>query len=189
MSSFATEQAEVLLKTALLLCLRELAVFFKLRGKVGVGLLLVSIATASVSITGVTGVTLSAIFIFISILSGVCFFVALPFIVRAFDLVGGQIFSGHLRMALPILGFDRLGEGMEFMEGVGIADMGNFILDVGWKFVIQLLAEGSITPLDMGSEAVDIDEVLHDVLVIMHAENFKVGLGFTFRVMGSKIIF
>ena len=68
MSSFATEQAEVLLETALSLCLRELAVFFKLRGKVGVGLLLVSTATASISITRVTGVarvTLSAVIIFI----------------------------------------------------------------------------------------------------------------------------
>ena len=68
MSSFAAEQAEVLLETALSLCLRELAVFPDLRGKVRVGLLLVSIATASVSITGVTGVagvTLSAIIIFI----------------------------------------------------------------------------------------------------------------------------
>ena len=44
------------------LCLRELAVFSELRGKVGVGLLLVSIATASISITGVT---LSAVIIFI----------------------------------------------------------------------------------------------------------------------------
>ena len=169
----------------------ELAVFTKLGGEVRVGLFLVSIATTSVSVTGVTRVALSAIvfFILVSILSRVVVFVALPFIIRAFILVSGRIFSGHLRMALPILGFDRLGEGMEFMEGVGIADMGNFILDVGWKFVIQLLAEGSITPLDMGSGAVDIDEVLHDVLVIMHAENFKVGLGFTFRVMGSKIIF
>ena len=180
MSGLPTEETEVLLKAALLLLLCELAVFTELGGEVGVGLFLVSIATARVSITRVTRVARVA-------LSAIIVCVALPFIIRAFILVSGRIFSGHLRMALPILGFDRLGEGMEFMEGVGIADMGNFILDVGWKFVIQLLAEGSITPLDMGSEAVDIDEVLHDVLVIMHT--FKVGLGFTFRVMGSKIIF
>ena len=95
MSSFATEQTEVLLETVLSLCLRELAVFSELRGKVGVGLLLVSIATASVSITGVTGVAGVAlstviIFIFIGILSGVCFFVALPLSSeRSFLLVVG----------------------------------------------------------------------------------------------------
>ena len=153
MSSFAAEQAEVLLETALLLCLRELAVFSELQGKVGVGLLLVSIATASVSVTSVTRVTLSAIIIFIliGVLSGVCFFVALPFIIRAFILVSGQIFSGHLGVALPISGVNRLGGGMEFMEGVGFADKGDLILDVGWKSAIHLLAEGGIAPFDMGS--------------------------------------
>ena len=144
MSSFATEQAEVLLEMALSLCLRELAVFSKLQGKVGVGLLLVSIATASVSITRVTRVTLSTviIFIFISVLSGVCFFIALPFIVRVFVLVGGWIFSGHLGTALPISGVDGLGEGTEFMEGVGFANAGDLILDAGWKSMIHLSAEG-----------------------------------------------
>ena len=154
-SSFAAEQAEVLLETALSLCLHELAIFSKLRGKVGVGLLLVSIATASISITGVTGVarvTLSAIiiFIFIGVLSGVCFFVALPFIIRALILVGGQIFSGHLGAALPISGVDGLGEGTEFMEGVRFADVGNLVLDAGWKSAIHLSVEGGVAPLDMG---------------------------------------
>ena len=138
---------------ALLLCLCELAIFSKLQGKVRVGLLLVSIATARVSITGVTGVTLSTviIFILIGVLSGVCFFIALPFIIRAFVLVGGQIFSVHLRMALPILGVNGLGKGMEFMEGVGFANVGDLVLDVGWKSTIHLSVEGSIAPLDTGS--------------------------------------
>ena len=143
MSSFAAEQAEVLLEMALSLCLRELAVFSELQGEVGVGLLLVSIATASVSITGVTGVTLSAIIIFIliGVLSDVCFFIALPFIIRAFILVGGWIFLGHLRAVLPISGVDRLGEGTEFVEGVRFANMGDLVPDVGQKSVIQLSAE------------------------------------------------
>ena len=159
MSSFATEQAEVLLETVLSLCLCELAVFSKLRGEVGVGLLLVSIATASVSITRVTRVTLSAviIFILISILSNVCFFIALPFVIRAFVLVGGWIFSGHLRVALSISGVNRLGEGMEFMEGVGFANAGDLILDAGQKSMIHLSVEGSVTPLDMGSKAVEVN--------------------------------
>ena len=152
-SSFAAEQAKVLLETALLLCLRELAIFSELQGKVGVGLLLVSIATASVSVTGVTGVTLLAviIFILIGILSGVCFFVALPFIVRAFILVGGWIFLGHLRMVLPISGVNGLGKGTEFVEGVGFADTGDLVLDAGQKSAIHLSVEGGIAPLDTGS--------------------------------------
>ena len=120
------------------------------------GLLLVSIATASVSITGVTLSTV-IIFILIGVLSGVCFFIALPFIVRAFILVGGWISSGHLRAALPISGADRLGKGTEFMEGVGFADTGDLVLDAGQKSVIHLSVEGSVTPLDMGTKAVEVD--------------------------------
>ena len=60
------------------LLLSELAIFTELAGKVRVGLFLFSIATARVSITGVTrvaGVALSTIIVFIlvSILSGVGF--------------------------------------------------------------------------------------------------------------------
>ena len=56
MSGLPAEEAEVLLKAALLLLLCELANFTKLGGEIGVGLFLVSIATARVSITGVTRV-------------------------------------------------------------------------------------------------------------------------------------
>ena len=90
---------------------------------------------------------------------------------------------------LPISGVDGLGQGMEFMEGVRFADMGNFSLDAGWKSTIQLLAEGRVTPLYSGSEAVEVDKVFHDALVVTHAEIFKVSLSFAFRVMWSKIIF
>ena len=169
----------------------ELSIFSKLQGEVRVGLLLVSIATASISITGVTRVTLSAILIliFICVLSGVGFFIALPFIIRAFILVGGWIFSGHLRMALPISGVDGLGEGTDFMEGVRFADMGDLILDVGWKSTIHLSVEGGITPLGTGNKAVEVNKVLHNVLVITHLEIFEVGLSLAFGIMGSKVIF
>ena len=75
MSGLSTKEAEVLLKAALSLCLHELAVFTELGGEVGVGLFLVSITTARVSIARVTGVTLSAvvIFILVCILSSVGF--------------------------------------------------------------------------------------------------------------------
>ena len=66
MSSLPAEEEEVLLKAALFLLLCELAIFTKLGGEVRVGLFLVSIATARVSIARVTGVArvaLSAIMV------------------------------------------------------------------------------------------------------------------------------
>ena len=74
------------------------------------------------------------------------------------------------------------------MEGVRFADMGDLVLDVGWKSAIQLLAEGSVTPLYLGSEAVEVNKVLHNVLVVTHVEIFKVSLSFAVRVVWSKII-
>ena len=67
-----------------------------------------------------------------------------------FILVGGRIFSGHLGTVLPITGVDGLGEGTEFVEGVGFADVGDLVLDAGRKSAIHLSVEGSVAPLDTG---------------------------------------
>ena len=171
-------------------CWVSFPIFTKLGGEVRVGLCMVSIATARVSVTGVAEVALSAIvvFILVSILSGVVVCISLSLIIRAFVLVGGWIFSGHLRTALPIMVVNRLGEGAEFGEGVRFAKAGDFVLDLGWKSMIQLLAEGGVAPLDSSSKVVEVDEVLHNVLVVAHAEILKVDLGFAFRAMWSKVV-
>ena len=36
---------------------------------------------------------------------------------------------------------------------------------------------------------VEVNKVLHNVLVIVHLEIFEVSLGLTFRIMGSKVVF
>ena len=60
-------------------------------------------------------------------------------------------------MVPPILGVNRLGKGMEFVEGVRFADAGNLVLDVGWKSTIHLSAEGGVAPLDTGGKAVEVN--------------------------------
>ena len=57
-----------------------------------------------------------------------------------FGLRSSQSFSGHLGVAFPVTGIDGLGEGMEFREGVGFVDMGNFVLDSGQEPTVQLSA-------------------------------------------------
>ena len=52
---------------------------------------------------------------------------------------------------------------------------------------IQLSAEGGFTPLDMSSEAVEVDNILHNTLVFTHAEIFEVGLCFAFGVVWSEV--
>ena len=97
-SSLSTEKAEVLLKAMLSPLLSKFSVFTELCGEIGVGLFPVSIATVRVSITGVTRVALSTrvVFILVGIGSGVVICVTLSLITKVVDLVGSQIFSGHL---------------------------------------------------------------------------------------------
>ena len=56
-----------------------------------------------------------------------------------FGLWSGQGFSGHLGAAFPITRIDGLGKGTEFGEGVGFANAGDFILDLGREPMVQLL--------------------------------------------------
>ena len=67
---------------------------------------------------------------------------------------------------------DGLGEGTEFREGVGFANMGDFVLDSGQEPMVQLSAWGSFAPLDTGGKSVEVGEVLHYALVVRHVEIF-----------------
>ena len=87
----------------------------------------------------------------------------------------------------PVTRVDGLGEGAEVREGVGFADTGNLILDSGWESSVQLLVQGSFAPLDMGSKLIEVDEVLHYVLVFMHMQIFKIAFAFTFRFVWSEV--
>ena len=65
--------------------------------------------------------------------------------------------------------------------------MGDLVLDSGQESTVQLLVEGSFTPLDVSGKAVEVDEVLHDALVFMHVEIFEVSLCFTFEVIQTEV--
>ena len=51
----------------------------------------------------------------------------------------------------PVIGINVLEKGAECNEGVGFADIGNLILDLGQKSGVELLMECGISPLDTGS--------------------------------------
>ena len=57
---------------------------------------------------------------------------------------GGKVFSSHLRTAFPVMRVNGLGKGAEVREGVGFANAGDLILDLGQKSMVQLLVEGDI---------------------------------------------
>ena len=53
---------------------------------------------------------------------------------------------------------------------------------------MKLLVEGSVTPLDTSSKAVEVNEVLHNVFVITHMEILEFGSCFALRVIWAKVI-
>ena len=64
-------------------------------------------------------------------------------------------------------------EGVESVEVVWFADSCDFIFDAAGKSVVELAAEGSITPIDFGGELLKADSAFSNFLVITHFEPFK----------------
>ena len=123
--------------------LGQLAIFSELGREVGVGFLLVGISS-SVRSTGVARVVFIVAvvaFIFVRVRSGgVAGVGTLTLVIGVFGLWSGQSFPGHFRAVFPIARIDRLGKGAEFGEGVRFTDVGDFVLDLGWEPMVQLLA-------------------------------------------------
>ena len=132
---------------ALAFLLGWLTVFFELGREVRVGLPLVGIARVGVSGgVGSTGVArvifiVVVVFIFVRVGSGgVAGVGALALVIGAFGLQSSQGFPSHFGAAFPIMRIDELGEGVEFGESVGFTNAGDFVLDLGWKPTVKLLA-------------------------------------------------
>ena len=129
---------------ALAFLLGQLAVFSELGGEVGVGFLLVGIARVGipggVQSTGVAGVVFIVavvVFILVGVWSGAVVGVgALALVIGALGLQSSQSFSGHFRVAFPIMRINGLGKGAKFGESVGFANVGNFVLDLGQEHMV-----------------------------------------------------
>ena len=122
---------------ALAFLLGQLAVFSELGGEVGIGFLLVGIARVGipggVQSTGVARV----VFILVGVWSGAVVGVgALALVIGALGLQSSQSFSGHFRVAFPIMRINGLGKGAKFGESVGFANVGNFVLDLGQEHMV-----------------------------------------------------
>ena len=94
----------------------------------------------------------------------------------------GSVLAADLRVMFPIVGINRLDVGMESVEVVWFADSCNVVLDEARKSVVELVAEGSITPLDFGGELLKADDAFSNFLVITHFEPFKLIFSISFNV-------
>ena len=86
----------------------------------------------------------------------------------------------------PLAGINGLDEGMESVKVVHFADSCNFILDMARKSIVELTAEGSVTPINFGRELLKADYVFSNFLVIMHFELFKLIFSISFNVKWTE---
>ena len=77
---------------------------------------------------------------------------------------------------------------MELMEDVRFANMSHLVLDPCCESVIELTAKCNIPPMDVCHEAVELNQVFGDSLVVTHMKGFKVSFSFTYRVVRSKVV-
>ena len=87
----------------------------------------------------------------------------------------------------PVAGINRLDEGVESVKVVQFADSCNFVFDVAGKSVVELVAEGSVAPIDFEGELLKADNVFSSFLVIMHFEPFKLIFSIGFDVKRAKV--
>ena len=99
----------------------------------------------------------------------------------------GNVLAADLRVTFPIAGIDGLDKGAEPGEVVQFADSCNFVFDVASKSIVELVVEGSITPIDFGGELLKADNVFSNFLIITHFELFKFIFSISFNVKGTKV--
>ena len=90
---------------------------------------------------------------------------------------------------LPIMRVNGLNKFPKVSKGGWFLMMDHFIFDLFCKTIICLPKECSFAPLDMCCKLGKPDEVFSSLVVPLHMESFKLGLGFTHGVVGTKVQF
>ena len=101
---------------------------------------------------------------------------------------GGLGLACNFRFALPVPGVDGLHESVVTIKGVGLANMGNFVLDAVRETTVEDVVEGAITvAADLASEAVELYHVLVYLLSFFHGQVVQLMFGISNRVMQAKV--
>ena len=96
-------------------------------------------------------------------------------------------FSQDITVTFPVVDIDGLDKGAELVEVVQFSDSCDFILDAAGKSVVELVVEGSITPIDFVGELLKADNVFSNFLVIMYFELFNLIFSISFDVERAKV--
>ena len=96
----------------------------------------------------------------------------------------------NFRFALPVPGVDGLCESVVTIEGVGLANVRDFDLDMVGETAVEDVVEGAIAiAVDLASKAVELNHVLVDFLSFFHRQIIQLVFGVSNGVMQAKVGF
>ena len=188
MSSSATEHTEVIVKAVLTFLRSELSIFPKFVAKGGgisggsrlarVTVLMALVLFVVVGIAGiVTGVQVTS------------FLIGLVF-VRLFLIGFTLLRAGFLAETLIVTGVDGVRENLHGFESGQLALLSHNIFDLFSEAGLITVMEDGVIPAGLDSKTVELDIVLHDVLIVLHLEIvnsvFRVGSGIDGAKLGME---
>ena len=100
----------------------------------------------------------------------------------------GLHLPGDLRLALPIARVDSLGELAKLGEGRWLPNAGDLILDAIREAVVEVVPKGTLSvSSDLRSNPIELNDILRNVLTILHGEVVKLVLSISDGVMRPEV--
>ena len=187
MSSASTKHAQVIGKLVSTFLRGNFAVLSKFTGEVG--LLVLSGGTRQVGIGPLVRWRQGGFVVGLFVGRGWCgvgWLVKLLFARLVIRLLG---FPGNLRLTFPVAHIDLLDQLVHSRECWRFSDPGNFILDLIWKSLTELVLESRVTPGDLGCKVIEVNKIFHHPFIVLHPKSFELILHISFGVMWSKVVF
>ena len=78
---------------------------------------------------------------------------------------------------------------LESGKGHGLIVVDHFVLDPFGKAIVGLPEKCRFTPIDVGRELHELDEVFHSLMIFLHMKSFEFSFSFSDRVEGAEVGF
>ena len=192
-----TEQAKVIVEAALSFLLCQLPIFTEFAGKgIGrgggrrcfVGFVVIAVLVAF----GVVGVVGVVVVRGARVIGGV----TLAFVVKLFAFVGFVVgFVVRLVLArtgfppdtFPMTGIDSVCKKLHGVESGGLRLVTHDVLDSLSKTGVVAMMKNVLVPTSMDGEAVELDVVFDDALIVLHLQVVNGVFGISDRIDGTKL--
>ena len=197
MAGATTEQAKVIVETALSFLLCQLPVFTEFVGK-GIGrgggrrCFVRFVVIAVLVAFGVVGVVVVVVVRGARVIGGV----TLAFVVRLFAFIGFVVGfvvrlalagAGFLPDTFPVTGIDGVCKKLHGIESGGFRLVTHDVLDSLGETGVITMTKNVLVPTSMDGEAVELDVVFDDALIVLHLQVVDGVFGISGRIDGTKL--